>query len=63
MKRLLILLLLSGCATERDTRMCADWGSFVTREERCTPLYGALVCVEQDVTKHYCKRYFEEEQE
>ena len=61
MKRLLLLLLLSGCVTETDTRMCADYGSYTIVRERCVPLYGTLVCADEEVTKVYCKLYFEEE--
>ena len=35
MKKLLLLLLLSGCVTETDTRMCADYGSYTIVRERC----------------------------
>ena len=61
MKRLLLLLLLSGCVTETDTRICADYGSYTIIKERCIPLYGTLVCADEEVTKVYCKLYFEEE--
>ena len=61
MKKLLLLLLLSGCVTETDTRMCADYGSYTIVRERCVPLYGTLVCADEEVTKVYCKLYFEEE--
>ena len=61
MKRLLLLLLLSGCVTETDTRMCADYGSYTIVRERCVPLYGTLVCADEEVTEVYCKLYFEEE--
>jgi hypothetical protein len=62
-KRLLLLLLLSGCVTpEEDTRICADYGSYTLVKERCVPLYGALICVDEEVTETYCKRYFEEEE-
>mgnify|MGYP000706855022 CR=1 FL=1 len=61
MKRLLLLLLLSGCVTETDTRICADYGSYTIVRERCIPLYGTLVCADEEVTRVYCKLYFEEE--
>ena len=61
MKKLLLLLLLSGCVTETDTRMCADYGSYTVVRERCIPLYGTLVCADEEVTEVYCKLYFEEE--
>ena len=61
MKRLLLLLLLSGCVTEPDTRICAEYGSYNVVKERCIPMYGSLICVEEEVTEVFCKRYFEEE--
>ena len=61
MKRLLLPLLLSGCVTETDTRICADYGSYTIIKERCIPLYGTLVCADEEVTEVYCKLYFEEE--
>ena len=62
MKRLLLLLLLSGCVTDPDTRICAEYGSYTTVKERCIPMYGALICVEEEVTEVFCKRYFEDEE-
>ena len=61
MKRLLLLLLLSGCATEPDTRICADYGSYTTVKQKCIPLYGSLICADEEVTEVFCKRYFEDE--
>lgn len=61
MKKLLSLLLLAGCVTEPDTRICAEYGSYTTVKERCIPMYGALICVEEEVTEVFCKRYFEDE--
>ncbi len=61
MKRLLLLLLIPGCITEPDTRICADYGSHTFVREKCVPLYGALICADEEVTQVYCKRYFEED--
>ena len=62
MKKLLPLLLLAGCVTEPDTRICADYGSYTIVKERCIPMYGALICVDEEVTEVFCKRYFEDEE-
>lgn len=62
MKRLLLLLLLSGCVTEPDTRICAEYGSYTIEKQRCIPMYGALICADEEVTEVFCKRYFEEEE-
>ena len=61
MKRPLLLLLLSGCVTEPDTRICAEYGSYTIVKERCIPMYGALICADEEVTQVFCKRYFEDE--
>ena len=61
MKKLLPLLLLTGCVTEPDTRICADYGSYTIVKERCIPLYGAIICADEEVTEVFCKRYIEEE--
>ena len=61
MKKLLLLLLLSGCVSEPETRMCADYGTYTYVKERCIPMYGMLVCADEEVTEVYCKLYFEEE--
>jgi hypothetical protein len=63
MKRLLLLLLVPGCVIEPDTRICADYGSYTYVKNKCIPLYGALICADEEVTEVYCKRYFEEETE
>ena len=62
MKRLLLLLLLSGCVIEPDTRICAEYGSYTIVKERCIPMYGALICADEEVTQVFCKRYFEDEE-
>lgn len=54
-------LLYTGCSTVDDDRICIDYGSFRTVEERCIPLYGAIICQEQEVTKTYCKLYAEDD--
>jgi len=60
-KKLLPLFLLTGCVTEPDTRICADYGSYTIVKERCIPLYGAIICADEEVTEVFCKRYIEEE--
>ena len=61
-KRLLLLLLLSGCVTEPDTRVCADYGSYTIVKQKCIPMYGSLICADEEVTEVFCKRYFEDEE-
>ena len=61
MKRLLLLLLVPGCVIKPDTRICADYGSYTYVKNKCVPLYGALVCADEEVTEVFCKRYFDDE--
>jgi hypothetical protein len=48
--------------TEPDTRICAEYGSYTLVKERCIPMYGALICIDEEVTEVFCKRYFEDEE-
>ena len=61
MRCLVPLFALFGCVGEPEQRMCADYGSYTIIKERCIPLYGTLVCADEEVTEVYCKLYFEEE--
>lgn len=63
MRWLVLLLVLSGCVVERDTRMCADYGYRTVEKQKCVPLYGSLICGVEPVTETYCKLYFEDEEE
>jgi len=58
-------LLYTGCVVneEKDNRICIDYGSFTWVKEKCTPLYGALICMDQEVTETFCKLYAENEDE
>ena len=62
MKRLLLLLLIPGCVIEPDTRICAEYGSYTLVRQKCIPMYGALICADEEVTEVFCKRYFEDEE-
>lgn len=56
-----IFLSLIACSTVEDERICLDWGSFPVEEEKCTPLYGGMVCVTELSTRYWCKLYEEEQ--
>ena len=62
MRGLFLLLLISGCVVEPETRACVDHGSHTFVKEECVPLYGRVICTYKKVTKLYCKRYLEEEE-
>lgn len=56
--RLIIIavMCLVGCQTvERGE--CVDWESITYKDEKCTALYGNIICIEQDVTRTYCARW------
>ena len=55
MRQAIVIAIMSliGCTTP-ERRDCLDWKSYETREEKCTAFYGQLICIEQNVVKHYC---------
>lgn len=59
MKNLLPLLLVAGCSTVTDDRICLDWNSSMEVVEECTPLYGTLVCVTKEKPRNWCVLYDE----
>ena len=57
----LLVILLSGCTVqERKEEDCVDWGTITYVRETCIPLYGALICADEEVTEMYCRLYDEE---
>ena len=60
---LLFGLLYTGCSTVEDDRICIDFGSYTLVKEKCVPMYGALFCMDQEVTETYCKLYAGDENE
>ena len=61
LRKLFPLLLLAGCVTEPETRTCLDYGSYTYVREKCIPMYGMLICADEEVTRVYCKLYDDEE--
>lgn len=63
MKKLLVLLnvlAITACTTTaKDDRICIDFGSYTFVREKCTPLYGQLICMDVEQTEVYCKLYEE----
>ena len=60
MKKLTIIfafLIFSGCATEKDDRICLDWKTVKETEQKCVPLYGNIICAEETVVRNICKLY------
>lgn len=60
MKKLTIIfafLIFSGCATEKDERICLDWKTVKETKQKCVPLYGNIICAEETVVRNICKLY------
>ena len=52
----------TGCITaEKDDRICIEFGTYTYMKNKCIPLYGAMVCADQEVTETYCKLYAEDD--
>ena len=63
MKKLAVIfafLLFSGCATEKDDRICLDWRVVETTKQKCIPMYGNLICAEETVVRNICELYYVE---
>ena len=55
-----VVALVVGCAApEQDNRICLDWDSRVVIREKCIPMYGTLICSEQEKTEMWCVLYEE----
>lgn len=63
MRKFFVYLLLLGgvsCVTaEQDDRICIDWDSRTVIQERCIPMYGALICVDEEKVQRWCVLYAE----
>lgn len=54
MKRALFFLVLVGCTAVEEKGDCIDWDYYTEIVEKCIPLYGQLICAEQEVTRYVC---------
>ncbi len=58
---ILSCLLYTGCVSGKEDRgYCLDYRTIPIEEERCTPLYGAVVCVVEQRTRTYCTLWSED---
>lgn len=60
MKKLVVIfasLIFSGCATEKDDRICLDWKAVEETRRKCVPLYGDLICSDETIVRNVCKLY------
>ena len=65
MKKTLVFLsclMYTGCSTVDDENRgyCLDYRTAPVEEEKCTPLYGALICVTEVKTRYWCALWSEE---
>lgn len=58
---LLAVILLGGCTTVQEDRMCLDWGVSIEQREKCVPVYGNMICAIEEKPRYWCKLYLEEE--
>ncbi|WJE87946.1 hypothetical protein YFHUAIHA_CDS0073 [Phage C48C1] len=42
-----------------DTRICIDWDSRVVIREKCIPMYGTLICADEEKVETWCVLYEE----
>ena len=56
----LSLLVLGGCVST-DDRICLDWRVTTETREKCVPLYGAMICADEQVTRNTCTLYAEDD--
>ena len=54
MRALPLFLLLAGCTAVEEKGDCIDWEYYTDTVEKCIPLYGQLICAEQEVTRYVC---------
>ena len=61
MKRLLVwilpIMMIAGCTTVEDDRICLDWESREVIREKCIPMYGALICADEQKVVLLCVLY------
>lgn len=65
MKHYVLVILLGsvvGCTTAEE-KDCIEYKSRMEVVERCTPLYGTLVCVAEQRPRIWCTLYNEDEVE
>ena len=59
-KWILPVVMITGCATqEKDNRICLDWETRTEIKERCIPMYGNLICADEERVRRWCVLYEE----
>ena len=59
---ILLTIMYTGCSTvdKEDRGYCLDYKSAPVEEEKCTPLYGAMICTVEQRTRYWCALWSEE---
>jgi len=58
-KWILPVVMVTGCATQEDDRICLDWETRTEIKERCVPMYGNLICADEERVRQWCVLYEE----
>lgn len=56
MKRIALILLLTGCA-QVEERQCIDYQQVTYERQKCVAFYGQLICADTEVTELVCVLY------
>ena len=52
--------MITGFATqEKDDRICLDWETRTEIKEKCIPMYGNLICADEERVRQRCVLYEE----
>lgn len=56
-KWILPVAMIAGCTAIEDDRICLDWESREVVREKCIPMYGAILCADEQRVEHRCVLY------
>jgi len=54
-----VLTVVVSCSTIEEDRICLDWDSRVVIREKCIPMYGTLLCADEQKVETWCVLYEE----
>ena len=54
-----VLTVIVSCSTIEEDRICLDWDSRVVIREKCIPMYGTLLCADEQKVETWCVLYEE----
>lgn len=56
---ILPVVMVAGCATQEDDRICLEWKHQIEIREKCVPMYGTLICADEEKVRYWCVLYDE----